>query len=311
MTAISRTYRGAASITGPLLVLEGARGAQLGEWVTVRAGSSGDRRGQVIEIAEHRTRSVQLLSEASGLAPATCDVTLTGDVATIVVGRELLGRALNGLGEPVDALPPPIGEAIRSIEGAAMNPVRRERPADFIETGISAIDGLNTLVRGQKLPIFAGPGLPGLDLAARIVEGARAPRDEPFAVVFVAIGITARETQSFLARFATSDVRDRTVLVLNEAGQPAIERLLVPRIGLTIAEFLAFEAGMHVLVVMADITHYCEALREMATARDEVPGRRGYPGYMYTDLAALFERAGVAGRSRGVDHPGPRRHDPR
>jgi V/A-type H+-transporting ATPase subunit B len=214
-------------------------------------------------------------------------------VATTVVGRELLGRAFTGLGRPVDGLPAPVGEAVRAVAGAPINPVRRARPSDFIETGISAIDAMSTLVRGQKLPIFAGPGLPALDLAAQIVEGARAPHGEPFAVVFVAVGITARETQSFLHRFSTSGAMSHAVLYLNEASHPAVERLLAPRIGLAAAEFLAFDAGMHVLVVIADMTHYCEALREIATAREEIPGRRGYPGYMYTDLASIYERAGI------------------
>ncbi len=220
MTAsIARTYHGIAAATGPLLIVQGARHALLGEWVNVAVRGAPLRRGQVIDVSEPRT-IVQLLAEPDGINPAATDVTLTGEVPTMVVGRELLGRALDGLGTPIDGLPAPIGEAVRSIEGAPMNPARRARPVDFIETGISAIDGLNTLVRGQKLPIFAGPGLPALDLAARIVEGARAPHGEPFAVVFIAIGITARETQRFVERFATSDVMERTLLVLNEAGQP-------------------------------------------------------------------------------------------
>jgi V/A-type H+-transporting ATPase subunit B len=182
-----------------------------------------------------------------------------------------------------------------------MNPARRERPADFIETGISAIDGLNTLVRGQKLPVFSGPGLPGLELAARIVEGARAPRDEPFAVIFVGMGITARETRGFLDRFRAAGAMGRSVLYLNETRDPGIERLLAPRVALAQAEYLAFEAGLHVLVVLADLTNYCETLREVATAREELPGRRGYPGYMYTDLATLLERAGILeGRTGSV-----------
>jgi V/A-type H+-transporting ATPase subunit B len=166
-------------------------------------------------------------------------------------------------------------------------------PAQFIETGISAIDGMNTLVRGQKLPVFAGPGLPALDLAAQIVEWARAPHGEPFAVVFVGIGITARETRGFLDRFERAGALERSVLYLNQASDPTVERLLAPRLALAQAEFLAFQAGMHVLVVMADITHYCEALRAIAAAREEIPGRRGFPGYMYSDLASLFERAGI------------------
>jgi V/A-type H+-transporting ATPase subunit B len=219
----------------------------------------------------------------------------------VTVGRELLGRAFNGVGTPVDGLPVPVGDAIAPIWGAPMNPVRRARPEDFIETGISAIDGLNTLVRGQKLPVFSGPGLPALDLAARIVEGARAPRGEPFAVIFVGMGVTARETRGFIERFRAAGVMERSVLYLNEARDPGIERLLAPRAALAQAEFLAFETGLHVLVVLADLTNYCETLREVATARQELPGRRGYPGYMYTDLATILERAGILeGRSGSV-----------
>jgi V/A-type H+-transporting ATPase subunit B len=187
------------------------------------------------------------------------------------------------------------------ISGAPINPARRLRPSDCIETGISAIDGLNTLVRGQKLPVFSGPGLPGLELAARIVEDARAPRGEPFAVIFVGMGITAREARSFLDRFRSSGAMERSVLFLNETRDPGIERLLAPRVALAAAEFLAFEAGLHVLVVMADLASYCETLREVATAREEIPGRRGFPGYMYTDLATLLERAGILeGRAGSV-----------
>jgi len=292
VSGVARTYRGARGAAGPLLYLERTHRVALGEWVTIRAPGQPQRRGQVIDAGEAVT-VVQVLEETLGLAPAAAAVTLTGGTATTAVGRELLGRSLNGVGVPIDGLPPPVGEASRPIWGAPMNPTRRRRPADFIETGVSAIDGMNTLVRGQKLPVFSGPGLPGLDLAADVVEGARAPRGEPFAVVFVAVGITARERDAFLERFAASGALERSVLYLNEARDPTIERLLAPRFALTQAEFLAFEAGMHVLLVMADVTHYCEALREIATAREEVPGRRGYPGYMYTDLATLFERAGI------------------
>jgi V/A-type H+-transporting ATPase subunit B len=289
---LARTYRGAAAAAGPLLFLRETHRAALGEWVTIRTPGEPDRRGQVIDAGDAAT-VVQVLDDTVGLAPARADVILSGDVATTVVGRELLGRAFSGLGAPIDGLPAPIGEAVRPIAGAPLNPVRRARPSDFIETGISAIDAMNTLVRGQKLPVFAGPGLPALEIAAQIVEGARAPRGEPFAVVFVAVGITARETQAFLERFGRSGAMEHAVLYLNEAGHPAVERLLAPRVGLTAAEFLAYDAGIHVLVVIADMTHYCEALREIATAREEIPGRRGYPGYMYTDLASIYERAGV------------------
>jgi V/A-type H+-transporting ATPase subunit B len=296
----TRTYHGAAGAAGPLVFLRNTHRVALGEWVTLAMPGEPSRRGQVIEAGEQLT-VVQVLEETLGLAPARTDVTLTGEVASVVVGRELIGRAFNGVGAPIDGLPPPVGEAMVPIWGAPMNPVRRARPADFIETGISAIDGLNTLVRGQKLPVFSGPGLPGLELAARIVEGARAPRDEPFAVIFVGMGITARETRGFLDRFRAAGAMERSVLYLNETRDPGIERLLAPRVALAQAEFLAFEAGLHVLVVLADLTNYCETLREVATAREELPGRRGYPGYMYTDLATLLERAGILeGRSGSV-----------
>lgn len=300
MSRIARTYDGATSAAGPLLFLTGTQRAALGEWVLIHTPNQLDRRGQIIEAGDKIT-VVRVLDDTVGLAPAAAQLTLTGSVATATVGRELLGRALNGVGAPIDGLPAPVGEAIRPVDGAPMNPARRAPPADFIETGISAIDGLNTLVRGQKLPIFVGPGLPGLELAAQIVEGARAPRGEPFAVVFVGVGITARETEEFLSRFRDSGALEHTVLYLNEASHPAVERLLAPRVGLTAAEYLAFDVGLHVLVVIADVTHYCEALREIATAREEIPGRRGYPGYMYTDLATLYERAGVLhGRSGSI-----------
>ncbi len=296
----TRRYHGAHAASGPLLFLRGTRGVTLGEWVAITAPGVAPRRGQVIDAGEEIT-VVQILEETVGLPPTEAEVTLTGEPASVVVGRELLGRVFNGMGAPADGLPEPVGEAIRPIWGAPLNPVRRARPHDVIETGISAIDGLNTLVRGQKLPVFSGPGLPALELAAQIVEGARAPRGEAFAVVFAGLGITARETDAFLARVEASGARERSVLYLNQTRDPTIERLLAPRVALAQAEFLAFDRGLHVLVVIADMTHYCEALREIATAREEIPGRRGYPGYMYTDLASIYERAGViAGREGSV-----------
>ena len=294
----ARTYLGARAAAGPLLYVAGAQRVALGEWVTVQSPGQPDVRGQVIDAGDQMT-VVQVLEDTLGLPPASVRITLTGDLARATVGRDLLGRALSGVGEPRDQLPRPIGEAQSSLWGAPINPTRRVPPRDFIETGISAIDGLNTLVRGQKLPVFSTPGLPALDLAATIVEHARAPHDEPFAVIFAAIGITARETRVFLERFEHSGALERSVLYLNQAEDPTIERLLAPRAALACAEHLAYVHGLHVLVVMADITHYCEALREVAAAREEVPGRRGYPGYMYTDLASLFERAGVIEGSVG------------
>ncbi len=292
MSSMPRTYAGAAAASGPLLYLPATPGAALGELVDIDAPGGIRLSGQVIDAGLELT-VVQVLEDTLGLEPNRARVTLTSELARAVVGRELLGRVLSGMGRPLDGLPPPVGEARPPLWGAPINPTRRRPPSDFIETGISAIDGLNTLVRGQKLPVFSGAGLPGLELAAHIVESARAPRGEAFAVVFVAIGITERETASFMERFGTAEALERTVLYLNRASDPTIERLLAPRIALTEAEFLAFEAGLQVLVVMADMTHYCEALREIGAAREEIPGRRGYPGYLYTDLATLFERAGV------------------
>lgn len=296
--SIARSYRGAQAAAGPLLYLDGPQRVALGEWVAVQSPGQRDLRGQVID-AGAGVSVVQVLDDPIGLSTSAVRVTLTGELAHVTVGRDLLGRALSGVGEPRDGLPPPIGDARRPVWGAPLNPIRRARPRDFIETGISAIDGLNTLVRGQKLPVFSSPGLPALDLAATIVEHARAPHGESFAVVFAAVGITARETREFLQRCQQSGALERSVLYLNQAEDPTIERLLAPRAALACAEHLAYVHGMHVLVVMADITHYCEALREVAAAREEVPGRRGYPGYMYTDLASLFERAGVIDGSAG------------
>ncbi|MEZ5316744.1 MAG: V-type ATP synthase subunit B [Vicinamibacterales bacterium] len=296
--SVARTYRGARAAAGPLLYLGGAQRVALGEWVIVRAPGQPDIRGQVIDAGRDVT-VVQVLEDTLGLAPARAEITLAGAFASVPVGRDLLGRALGGLGDPKDGLPPPVGEARRPLWAAPINPTKRVPPRDFIETGLSAVDGLNTLVRGQKLPVFSAPGLPALDLAATIVEHARAPRGEPFAVVFAAIGITDRETRAFLERFRDSGALERSVLYLNQARDPTIERLLTPRAALTTAEYLAYTHGLHVLVVMADVTHYCEALREVAAAREEVPGRRGYPGYMYTDLASLFERAGLLEGSEG------------
>ncbi len=296
--SVARTYHGAKSAAGPLVFVKHTAGAALGEWVLIDVPGQPPRRGQVIDVGREIT-VIQVLEETLGLPPARAEITLTGETATTVVGRELLGRALSGGGVPLDGLSAPVGEARLPIWGAPLNPTRRERPSAVIETGISTIDGMNTLVRGQKLPVFSGPGLPALELAAQIVEHARAPGGEAFAVVFTGIGITEREIESFLTRFERSAARERSVVYLNRTSDPTIERLLAPRMALTTAEYLAWQCGIHVLVVMADITNYCEALREIATAREEIPGRRGYPGYMYTDLASLFERAGVVRGGEG------------
>jgi len=298
MSLTARRYHGAQSAAGPLLTVRGAIGAALGEWVRIEAPGQPARRGQVIEITRESS-VVQVFEDTVGMAPAAAGISFMGDVARATVGTELLGRVCSGAGAPLDGLPPPVGEARQPSWAPPMNPVRRMKPRDLIETGISAIDGMNTLVRGQKLPIFSGAGLPGMELAAQIVAGARTLRDEPFAVIFVAIGITEREASQFMGRFEGTEAMNRSVFYLNRTGDPTIERLLAPRIALAEAEHLAFARGLHVLVVLADCTNYCEALRELGAAREEIPGRRGYPGSMYTDLATVYERAGVLQGSRG------------
>jgi V/A-type H+-transporting ATPase subunit B len=296
---LTRRIRGASGVAGPLLFLEGAPGARLGEVVEIALGEE-RRRGQVIALEGGRV-AVQVLEETRGLAPARAEVTFTGEVSRLGVSLALLGRVLDGLGRPLDGLPAPVPEARPPVHGAALNVVRREKPSDFIETGVSAIDGLNTLVRGQKLPIFSCAGLPAARLAAQIVCQARVRGGAAFAVVFCAMGAPFREYDAYLSAFREAGVLARTVVFLNRADDPPIERLVAPRAALTCAEHLAFVHGRHVLVVLTDVTSYCEALREVALAREEVPGRRGYPGYMYTDLATLYERAGrVAGREGSV-----------
>jgi V/A-type H+-transporting ATPase subunit B len=296
---VTRRIRPAAAVRGPLLFVRGARRARLGEIVRILGGPE-ELRGQVIEVGE-ALAAIQVLEETRGIAPDRTEVVLTGEVASLAVSRDMLGRTFDGTGRPADGLPPPVPEALLPVHGAAMNVVRRQKPSEFIETGISAIDGLNTLVRGQKLPIFSCAGLPASRLAAQIVRQARVRGGEPFAVVFAAIGAPFREAQEYLESFAASGTLDRTVVFMNRADDPPIERLMTPRCALTCAEHLAFRHGMQVLVVLTDMTAYCEALREVALARDELPGRRGYPGYLYTDLASLFERAGrIAGRPGSV-----------
>ncbi len=291
---------GATGASGPLLFIRGGRGLALGERVVVELPDGPPRSGQLVEVGEDAA-VVQMLEDTVGLSAGKATITLTGEVPRAVVGSELVGRVLSGGGRALDGLPDPVGEALLPLTGAPLNPARRLPPSDFIETGISAVDGLDTLVRGQKLPVFSGPGLPGMELAARLATWARAPRGEPFAVVFVGLGVTDREARRFLKVMEDAGVGGETTVYLNLASDPTIERLLAPRMALTQAEFLAFERGLHVLVVIADILHYCDALREVAAAREEIPGRRGYPGYMYTDLASLFERAGIAeGRSGSV-----------
>jgi V/A-type H+/Na+-transporting ATPase subunit B len=295
-------HRTVSYVSGPLLVADHAEGVGYDEMVDVLGPDGSVRRGRVLEV--HGTRVViQVLDGTHGLDRPGTVVRTSGASARLPVGPDLLGRVLNGSGVPIDGGPPLQAVAEHDVNGAPLNPVVRDHPSEFIETGISTIDGLNTLVRGQKLPIFSGFGLPANELATQIAANARVTGGEQgdFVVVFAAMGATHREAAFFRSRFAGTAALERTVLFLNLADDPAVERLLTPRAALTAAEYLAWEEGRHVLVVMTDVTNYCEALREIAAAREEIPGRRGYPGYMYSDLASLFERAGrVRGRTGSI-----------
>jgi V/A-type H+-transporting ATPase subunit B len=294
---ITREYQTVNGIAGPLLFAERLQEASLGELVELILPCGEARRGQVIELSEQHA-VIQVLEETSGLRVAGTRVRLTETAATMDLSPDLPGRRFTGACVPLDGLPSIIPEARRDINGQPMNPVARDKPSHFVQTGISTIDALNTLVRGQKLPIFSGAGLPAKELAAQIVrhakvrEGDSPPGATPFVIVFAAMGITFREASFFIDEFERSGVMGHTVLFVNLADDPTIERLLTPRYALTAAEYLAFTLGRHVLVILTDMAAYCEALRQIATAREEIPGRRGYPGYMYSDLASLYERAG-------------------
>jgi V/A-type H+-transporting ATPase subunit B len=296
---LQRQYLGTCRISGPLLFVEGAGDLPFNSIVEI-VGADGRRRGgQVIEVAEGLA-VVQVFEETIGLDVARTRIALVDRQARLAVSEEMIGRVLNGAGRPLDGLPEVVPEERLPIAGMPMNPVSRARPRDYVHTGISAIDGFNTLVRGQKLPIFSGSGLPANEIAARILQQARVSgQEEQFVVVFAAIGITQREHAYFMNEFEKSGALSRTVTFVNLADDPTIERLLAPRCALTAAEYLAFGRGYEVLVLLTDMTNYCEALREIGTAREEIPGRRGYPGYMYTDLASLYERAGRLRERRG------------
>lgn len=301
----AKEYCTVSCVAGPLLFIERVSDIGHGEIVEVFSGDGEMRRGQVLEVNGDRA-AVQVFAGTRGFAVETTRARFTGEVARLGVGLEMLGRIFDGSGQPVDGGPALIAEKQIEVAGLPINPCARDHPVDFIQTGFSAIDGLNTLVRGQKLPIFSCFGLPAAEVAAQIAVSAKVIEQEevgearqPFAVVFAAIGITHREASYFRAQFEESGSRDRTVSFLNLADDPTVERVLVPRLALTAAEYLAFERDMHVLVIMTDMINYAEALREIATAREEVPGRRGYPGYLYSDLAALYERAGRIKGKRG------------
>lgn len=298
---VRREYSGAERIAGPLLVVDRASDLPYGSIVSVVSGDGGKRTGQVIDVSDDRA-VIQILEETIGLDVVSARITLETREARLGVSGDLVGRAFDGAGKPLDGLPPIVPDAYVPISGLPMNPISRAKPDDFIQTGISAIDGFNTLLRGQKLPIFSGSGLPGNEIAAQILRKAKVPGDgTQFVVVFAAIGITNRERSYFLGEFERSGARNRTLMFVNTADDPTIERIMTPRYALAAAEYLAFEKGLDVLVLMTDMTNYCEALREIGTAREEIPGRRGYPGYMYTDLASIYERAGrLRGRPGSV-----------
>ncbi len=293
---VTKEYRTLSQIKGPLIFVDRITNVAYNEMVEIVDPDGKTRLGQVLEVDSKRCM-VRVFVGTSGLDLARTRVRFTGDVARLDVSLSILGRVLDGSGLPMDDGPPIIPDVSLNINGLPINPSVRTHPNEFIQTGVSAIDGLNTLTRGQKLPIFSGAGLPANELAAQIASQARViggngEGSEPFAVVFAAIGITHREASFFMDQFRASDAVDRTVLFVNRADDPTIERILTPRAALTAAEYLAFTHHRHVLVILTDMTNYCEALREVAAASEEVPGRRGYPGYMYSDLASLYERAG-------------------
>jgi V/A-type H+-transporting ATPase subunit B len=286
-------------ISGPLVFLRNGGRFASGAILDLVMDDGDTRQGQVLE-ASTRHAVVQVLQGTRGMDIKSASVSLKKESASIGVGKDLLGRRFNGTGDPIDGLPPIVPEQELGITGSAINPVARDKPNDFIETGVSAIDGFNTLVRGQKLPIFFGSGLPANEMANLVVQQARTKGDsEEFVVVFGAMGITEREASYFMRAFDEGGQGSRVVAFINKANDPAIERLFTPRCALTVAEYLAFEHDYQVLVILTDMTSYCEALRQVSSAREEIPGRRGYPGYMYTDLSTIYERAGRIRGKRG------------
>ncbi|HNR30353.1 MAG TPA: V-type ATP synthase subunit B [Candidatus Hydrogenedentes bacterium] len=298
---VTREYRTAKEIIGPLILVEGVDGITYGELTDIKLSDDSLRRGRVLEVNGDKA-VVQVFEGTSGLALEDIAIKFLGKGQELGVSSDMLGRVFDGFGRPIDEGPAIIPEKWLNINGSPMNPYARDYPNEFIQTGISTIDLLNTLVRGQKLPIFSGSGLPHSRMAAQIARQAKVLKTgEKFAVVFAAMGITFEEAEFFIADFRRTGAIERAVLFMNLADDPAIERIAVPRMALTAAEFLAYEKDMHVLVILTDLTNYCEALREISAARKEVPGRRGYPGYLYTDLSTIYERAGrIKGKSGSI-----------
>ncbi|HAI20340.1 MAG TPA: V-type ATP synthase subunit B, partial [Clostridiales bacterium UBA8153] len=287
-----KEYRTITEVTGPLMMVENIAAVSYDELVEVELPGGQVRRGKVLEAHAGRAL-VQIFEGTAGMDMQGSKVRFLGRVIELGVSRDMLGRIFDGFGRPIDGLPRVIAEQRLDINGNPINPFARAYPSEFIQTGLSAIDCMNPLVRGQKLPIFSGSGLPHAQMAAQIARQAKVRgTSDPFAVVFAAMGITFEEADYFISDFRRTGAIERAVLFVNLANDPVIERIATPRMALTTAEYLAFTVGMHVLVILTDMTNYCEALREVSAARKEVPGRRGYPGYMYTDLAMLYERAG-------------------
>ena len=287
-----KEYKSIKEIVGPLMLVEGVEGAKFDELVEIVQEDGEIRRGKVLEVNRDKAL-VQLFEGSQGIQMSTSKARFLGRSLEIALSEDILGRVFDGLGNPRDGGALIIPEKRMNINGSPINPAARDYPDEFIQTGVSAIDGLNTLVRGQKLPVFSASGLPHAELAAQIARQAKVLNtSDKFAVVFAAIGITYEEADFFMQDLRKTGAIERAVMFMNLANDPAIERIATPKMALTAAEYLAFEKGMHVLVIMTDITNYAEALREVSAARKEVPGRRGYPGYMYTDLATIYERAG-------------------
>lgn len=291
-----KRYKTISEVAGPLVIVDAVKNVSYEELVEIELSDGSRRRGRVLEVSDKRA-VVQMFEDTRGLEMKGAKAMFLGTTMKVGVSRDMLGRVFDGAGRPKDGLPEILPEKLLDINGAPINPYSRDYPNDFIQTGISTIDGLNTLVRGQKLPIFSSAGLPHSELAAQIARQAKVVKPDGssegnFAVVFAALGITFEEAEFFINQFKETGAIDRAVLFINLANDPVVERITLPRIALTTAEYIAFELGMHVLAIITDMTNYCEALREISAARKEIPGRRGYPGYLYTDLSTIYERAG-------------------
>lgn len=295
---MQKTYQDIQSIAGPILIVDGVEGAKYEELVEVTTADGQKKMGKVLEAHQDRAM-VQMFESTQGLSTEGLKAKFTGKVAQLGMSTDMLGRVFNGGGKPIDGGPEILAEKNIDISGMAINPYSREFPSDFIQTGISTIDVMNTLVRGQKLPVFSGSGLPHAELATQIARQAKVNDGSDFAVVFGAMGVTFEEAMFFQREFESTGAIEKSTLFVNTAADPVVERIAVPRMALSYAEYLAFEKDMHVLVILTDMTNYAEALREVSAARKEVPGRRGYPGYLYTDLSTIYERAGRIKTAKG------------